>query len=174
MTCGPFAVGQGSHTADCGYFCGYVVMLNSQPGGYRPGSITQADVYAERDAFRRERGLPPGHYFLSVRDMTDFLSFLGLPRFTLYANAATPRYPHTVDGFKQRVQDAAGRTGGVILLLEQQGQPGGHYIAVLGSQGEYLCCYDPANLARSGSHDANAFAQAFWEAATYLIEPPIG
>lgn len=168
--CGPFTVGQGSHTADCGYFCAYFVMLNSHGGHIRePQEMTQQWVYDERDAFRQSRGLRPGHYFLTVENVARFLNFLGLRGYRAYRNVATPRYPHSVDGFKQRVQNSANRGGGVILLLGGTGSTGGHYIAVLRSQGRNLCCYNPANPRASVRRDADRFAQNFWNVVTYFI-----
>lgn len=167
QACGPFTAFQGTHTADCGYFSAYVVAQNSPEVTDLPPMTT--DTVAERrTAFQQSKGLRPGHYWLTVQDLVEFLEFLHVPGYQAYPNIATPRYPHTQDGFKRRVQNSADRGGGVILLLEAGGG-GGHYVAVLNTQGPDLCCYDPGNRQWSRPINADLFARGFWEATTWFI-----
>lgn len=173
MPCGPFNLGQGAQTADCGYFCGYMLMLNNQPGGYRPGGLTREQtleaIREERDSFRSERGLGTALQFLSIENMVGFLSFLGLSGYGHYPNRTQVRYERAQLPYKQRVQHDANCGAGLILLLQRAGASAGHYIAVLRSEGPNLCCYDPMRPQRSGLINADAFAREFWNCTEFFI-----
>jgi len=168
MACGPFSVGQGAHTADCGYFSAYVLLMN-QPPGFRPGLFTQQDVYDERDTWRQSQRLARGHYWVTVPQLVQFLSYLGLTGYQAFTPRITPRYPDTPAGYAQRIRDAANQGVGAILLLQRPGAPAGHYVAVLKHTGPNICCYDPARPGRSGQFDATSFAREFKDVTTHII-----
>lgn len=168
MPCGPFRVGQGAQTADCGFFAAYVLMQN-QPPGFRPGSFAGSDVLAERDEFKLSIQLPPGPYWLTVQKLVEFLSFLGLGGYSAIQYRATPRFPQTVAGYVSRIRAMIRRPPGAILLLQRPGSAAGHYVAVLNSPGSSICCYDPMRPARSGQFNPDAFAREFRGSTSWVI-----
>lgn len=169
MACGPFSVGQGSHSADCGYFCAYVLLMNSHPPGFSPGLFSQQDVYAERDAWRQSQHLAAGHYWVTVAQLVQFLNHLGLSGYHAFTPQVTTRYPDTFAGYAQRIHDAANHSAGAILLLQRPGTSAGHYVAVLRHAGPNICCYDPARPSHSGQFDATRFAREFKDVTTHII-----
>jgi len=168
MSCGPFRVGQGAQTADCGFFAAYVLMQN-QPPGFSPGAFSSGDVLAERDEFKRIHHLPAGAYWLTIPKLVEFLSFLGLGGYSAIPYRATPRFPQTVQGYAGRIRAATSRPPGAILLLQRPGSAAGHYVAVLHNPGPHICCYDPMRPARSGPFNPDAFAREFMSTTSYVI-----
>ena len=168
MSC-VFNIGQSRHTADCGYYCAYVLKLyHDQTAG--PFNFSHQDVISRRDQFKTARSMPTGNYFASVNTVVNFLSFIGLSGYHSSVYQDSFRQQRSVAHFTQRVNQLIQTPRyGIILLLQRPGTTAGHYISILNRNSSNWCCYDPMSPHQSGTIASSVIAQNFWNLTTHFI-----
>jgi len=167
-----FSSGQGRFSADCGYYCAYVLKKYREQNSGSFIFFNREEVISRRDTFNQEEGRSPGGYFASVSELVRFINhpLIGLSGYHAIVYRNTVRQPRSQDGFVQAVNNMIRTPGhGIILLLQQPGSSAGHYVAILECLDDRWCVYDPMFPDRSGAIAIETVAALFWNVTTHFI-----
>lgn len=128
-----YQVAQASGSADCGFFCGYLLRVASTNPDPSTWQMEPNDVYAARERFleRDPPRLRPAGQFLWAHRAPEYLTrTLSLGAYTYFPNR-NPRGAVTAQSFFERIEGRLATNRGVMLLVGGgAGQPAGHWVTV--------------------------------------------